>query len=81
MTRISRCFRAPIVSFGLLLALCGAARCDDPADSSRDSIIQGVRDDVRRHIRDQTIREAGDRTKRAETSQAPTTRRAAKRRK
>jgi hypothetical protein len=58
------------------MALCGAARCDDPAESSRETIIQGVREDVRRHIR-----EAGERSKRSEVSQATATRRIAKRRK
>jgi hypothetical protein len=81
MAHISRLFSAPILAFGLLLALCGTARCDDPADSSRESIIQGVREDVRRHIREEATQEAGKGSKRAEVSQVDTPRRAAKRRK
>jgi len=76
MTRLFRFFAAPILPFGLLMALCGTARCDDPAESSRESIIQGVREDVRRHIR-----EAGERSKRSEVSQATAARRVVKRRK
>jgi hypothetical protein len=50
-----RLFRTLLAGFGLIVALGGAARSQDysPADSSRDSIIQGVRDDVRRKIRQQ----------------------------
>lgn len=81
MTHIFRLSRAPILAVGLLMALCGAARCNDPAESSRESIIQGVRDDVRRHIREEQMREAGNRSQRAEVSQATTNGRAAKRRK
>jgi hypothetical protein len=50
--------RALLAGFGLVVALGGAAQSQDhPADSSRDSIIQGVRDDVRRRIRDQQAAE------------------------
>ena len=55
MTKTFRFCRALLAGFGLIVALGGAARSEDysPADSTRDSIIQGVRDDVRRKIRDQ----------------------------
>lgn len=51
--------RAMLAGFGVIVALAGTARSEDysPADSSRDSIIQGVRDDVRRKIRDQQAAE------------------------
>jgi hypothetical protein len=75
MKQISGFCRAPMLGLGLLLALCGAARCDDPAESSRESIIQGVRDDVRRHIRDIEARSG-----RAEASRVGAPRRVAKRR-
>jgi hypothetical protein len=58
MTHPFRLCRVFLVGFGMYLALGGVARCDDPAESSRDSIIQGVRDDVRRKIREQGAREA-----------------------
>jgi hypothetical protein len=58
MMHIFRFCRLSIAGFGLILALGGAAQAQDhPADSSRDSIIQGVRDDVRRKIRDQQAAE------------------------
>ncbi|MBI5323240.1 hypothetical protein [Bradyrhizobium sp.] len=40
--------------FGLCLTLpiASVGRCEDPAKASRDTIIQGVRDDVRRKIRE-----------------------------
>lgn len=81
MTHMFRLSRAPILAVGLLMALCGAARCNDPAESSRESIIQGVRDDVRRHIREEQMRQAGKRSQSAEVSQATIDSRAVKRRK
>jgi hypothetical protein len=58
MTHSFRSCRALLAGFGLVVALGGAAQPQDhPADSSRDSIIQGVRDDVRRRIRDQQAAE------------------------
>ncbi|MDF0495633.1 hypothetical protein [Bradyrhizobium yuanmingense] len=77
MTRTVKFARAPILALPLLVALCSVARCNDPAESSRDSIIQNVREDVRRHIR---AREAGKATKRPEESQAATQIRATKKR-
>jgi len=55
MSQTLRFCRTALAGFGLIVALAGAARSEDysPADSTRDSIIQGVRDDVRRKIRDQ----------------------------
>jgi len=80
MTRIASFARTPILALPLLLALCGVARCDDPAESSRESIIQNVREDVRRHIRAQQTQEAAKPSKRTELSQDVTPRRAAKKR-
>ena len=80
MTRIVSFVRAPILALPLLMALCGVARCDDPAEASRESIIQNVREDVRRHIRAQQTQEAGKPAKRTELSQDVTQRRAAKKR-
>ncbi|MBR1120852.1 hypothetical protein JQ628_04930 [Bradyrhizobium lablabi] len=59
MTQTFRFCRALLAGLGLIVALAGAARAEDysPADSTRDSIIQGVRDDVRRKIRDQQAAE------------------------
>ena len=50
-----RAFRSVLIGIGLIAALSSPARSQDanPSDSSRDSIIQGVRDDVRRKIRGQ----------------------------
>jgi hypothetical protein len=47
-----------LIGLGMYLALGGAGRCNDPAEPSRDSIIQGVRDDVRRKIKEQSEIEA-----------------------
>jgi len=44
--------RTLLLGLGLATSIVNVARCDDPADASRDSIIQGVRDDVRRKIRE-----------------------------
>ena len=77
MTRTVKLARAPILALPLLVALCGVARCNDPAESSRDSIIQNVREEVRRHIRS---REAGKPKKSPELSQAATPRGATKKR-
>ena len=41
-----------MVGLGLSTALVGVARSEDPSEGSRESIIQGVRDDVRRKIRE-----------------------------
>jgi hypothetical protein len=58
MMHIFRFCRLSLAGFSLILALGGAAQSQDhPSDSSRDSIIQGVRDDVRRKIRDQQAAE------------------------
>jgi len=58
MNRTFRCCRAALVCFGIVLILGGAVQSQEhPADSSRDSIIQSVRDDVRRKIRDQQAAE------------------------
>ncbi len=51
MTTLKPC-KALFLGLGLAVLIVNAARCDDPADASRDSIIQGVRDDVRRKIRE-----------------------------
>ncbi|MGY8709607.1 hypothetical protein RAD16_28035 [Bradyrhizobium sp. 18BD] len=80
MTTIASFARAPSLALPLLLALCGVARCDDPAEWSRESIIQNVREDVRRHIRAQQTQEAGKPAKSAELSQVATPRRVAKKR-
>ncbi|HEV2155745.1 hypothetical protein [Bradyrhizobium sp.] len=80
MTSTMSFARAPILVLPLLMAFCGVARCDDPAESSRESIIQNVREDVRRHIRAQQTKEAGKPSKRTELSQDVTPRRAAKKR-
>lgn len=77
MTRTVKFARAPILALPLLVALCSVARCDDPAESSRDSIIQNVREDVRRHIR---AREAGKPKKSPELSEATTPRGGTKKR-
>ena len=77
MIRTVKFARAPMLALPLLVALCGGARCNDPAESSRDTIIQNVREDVRRHIRS---REAGRATKRPEQNQAATQARATKKR-
>lgn len=77
MTRTVKFARAPILALPLLVALCSVARCNDPAESSRDSIIQNVREDVRRHIR---AREAGKPKKSPELSQAATPRGGTKKR-
>lgn len=77
MTRTVKFARAPILALPLLAALCSVARSDDPAESSRESIIQNVREDVRRHIRAQ---EAGKASKSTELSQTATQRRATKKR-
>jgi hypothetical protein len=39
-----------IVALGMFAALNGRARADEAIDSTRETIIQGVRDDVRRKI-------------------------------
>ena len=80
MTSTMSFARAPILALPLLMAFCGVARCDDPAESSRESIIQNVREDVRRHIRAQQTQEAGKPAKRTELSQEASTRRVAKKR-
>ena len=53
-------YQALLAGFVLMVALGSVARSEDyhPADSTRDSIIQGVRDDVRRKIRDQQAAES-----------------------
>jgi hypothetical protein len=53
MTRTFRFCLTLLIGFGVAVTLDTARSQDHPADSSRDSIIQGVRDDVRRRIRDQ----------------------------
>lgn len=45
-------YRALMVGLGLSTALVGVAKSEESIDSSRESIIQGVRDDVRRKIRE-----------------------------
>lgn len=77
MTRTVKFARAPLLALPLLVALCSVARCNDLAESSRDTIIQNVREDVRRHIRS---REAGKATKRPEENRAATHARATKKR-
>ncbi|TWB55703.1 hypothetical protein [Bradyrhizobium sacchari] len=80
MTRTVNFARASILALPLLVALCSVARCDDPAESSRESIIQNVREDVRRHIRAQQTQEAGKPSKSTELSPAATQRRVTKKR-
>jgi hypothetical protein len=58
MTRALRFWQTLIVGYGMLVAGGGVARCDDPAAASRESIIQGVRDDVRLKIRQREAWEA-----------------------
>lgn len=55
MPRTFPAYRSFLIGIGLIAALSSPARSQDAnsSDSSRDSIIQGVRDDVRRKIRDQ----------------------------
>jgi hypothetical protein len=58
MKQTFRFCRTALVCFGLVVVLGGAVQSQEhPADSSRDSIIQSVRDDVRRKIRDQQAAE------------------------
>jgi hypothetical protein len=45
-------FRAAILVFGLLAVLDAKAKADEAVDSTRESIIQGVRDDIRRKIQE-----------------------------
>ncbi|HKS18067.1 MAG TPA: hypothetical protein VJS63_02510 [Bradyrhizobium sp.] len=68
MTHAFRFCRALIVGFSMMMACGGVARCEDPAESSRDSIIQGVRDDVRRQIREREAREVRSEARTGETS-------------
>jgi hypothetical protein len=49
--------RVLLFGLGMSLALGGVARSNDPAQASRESIIQGVRDDVRRKIHEQSASE------------------------
>jgi hypothetical protein len=42
----------------MYLAFGGVARSNDPTEASRESIVQGVRDDVRRKIKEQSEIEA-----------------------
>jgi hypothetical protein len=54
MTPVFRFCRALLVGFGIAVTWGSVARSqDNPSDSTRDSIIQSVRDDVRRKIGDQ----------------------------
>ena len=75
MTRTVKFACAPLLALPLLVAFCSVARCNDPAESSRDTIIQNIREDVRRHIR---ARDAGKPQKSPELSQAATRRGATK---
>lgn len=43
---------AVILVFGMLAVLSARAKADETGDSTRESIIQGVRDDVRRKIQE-----------------------------
>jgi hypothetical protein len=51
MTSIAGIGRTLILSIGLVAAAASEARCDDPVDTNRDNIVQGVREDVRRQIK------------------------------
>lgn len=44
--------RAAIPVFGMLAVLNAKAKADEVLDSTRESIIQGVRDDIRRKIQE-----------------------------
>lgn len=46
---------AAIILFGTLMVCNAAARCNEVVVSSRDTIIQGVRDDVRRKIQERNV--------------------------
>lgn len=54
--------RALLLGFGIIMALAGQARCQEPGEASRETIIQGVRDDVRQKIREQQNVPAGQPT-------------------
>jgi hypothetical protein len=47
-------YRVAIVALGMLAALSARARADEAVDSTRETIIQGVRDDVRRKIHERS---------------------------
>lgn len=51
MGRAGTASRAALLGLGLVTASVRAGQCDDPAETNRDTIIQGVRDDVRRQVR------------------------------
>ncbi|MBR0855764.1 hypothetical protein [Bradyrhizobium liaoningense] len=63
MMHMPRAFRLSLAALGLLMALSGTARCDDPAEASRESIIQGVRDDVRRQIKQRETEQRASKTR------------------
>lgn len=52
MTAMLNFCKTLLVGLGLAMPMVTVARCEDPANASRDTIIQGVRDDVRRKIRE-----------------------------
>jgi hypothetical protein len=52
MTSIAGIGRTLILSMGLVAAAVSEGRCDEPVDTNRDTIIQGVREDVRRQIKE-----------------------------
>lgn len=47
-------FCAAIVALGMIAVFSARARADEAIDASRETIIQGVRDDVRRKIRERS---------------------------
>ena len=56
-------YRALMVGLGLSTALVGVAKSEESIDSSRESIIQGVRDDVRRKIREREAKPPNSKAK------------------
>jgi hypothetical protein len=47
-------FRAALIAPGMIAAFGAGVRANEAIDASRETIIQGVRDDVRRKIRERS---------------------------
>jgi hypothetical protein len=64
-------FCAAIVALGMIAVFNARARADEAIDASRETIIQGVRDDVRRKIRERSETTGETRTETASEAAKP----------